>query len=668
MGGAHEEVGDDGVLLLGAHAGEGGIVREALAHEGADARDLRGGHRGARQALVLVAEVGRHDVAAGGRDLRLEGQVGGHAPRRELRGRRVVRGQHDAGVRDGHGDIGSVGGGQGFADRLAILLGDGHRRHRRGRAEDRLVGRGGLVRVSDHEGRRSRREGRQVARLELLGHGRAVAGVRTALVLEDDHAGEIGSRVLFELVGAASAGVDDAVGLLSDVAQTAHGLALAVEGSAVGNLTIAQAHVGQGLLVVDGGNSQGGLVGGGFAERTRVGVGRERLVLAGVVAVGVGEGVAARGVDGDTSSIQLLVHAGEDAARVAAHAGVVAQGQVDDVGLDDERIVEGCQQGAVGHRAVRVRCDLSDDDLRVGRGALQDIRVGGRDRGDVRAVGQVFRGMGDDVGVVVRVVVGEGDLAVDVRAGSAVRELARKGLHVGLAHAHLDAVHRAGEGVVVGLQARVDDFDDLTIALEGDLVHARHRQGRGVLEDGRTAPLRPSLHRLVDTFDEGGLYALDLLDRGEGGAGCLDGEADERVGVVAHGRNLRAGHDALDRGGDARLDLVARGLRGTTGRPVLELDDDRRRGVVRLLHRGGVGQGHSPSFGLADGQEGVLDSRPRLRVLRRGVGRVGGEDTARLGARCERRDAHAGQGEGGDERECRGRVMGHQGLTYVSTR
>ena len=188
VGGAHEEVGNDRVLLLGAHCGEGGIARKALTHEGTDARDLRGGHRGARQALVLVAEVSRHDVAAGGSDLRLEGQVGGYAPRRELRGRRVVRGQHDAGVRDGHGDVGSVGGGQSLADRLAVTLGDGHRRHRRGRAEDRLVGRADLVRVSDHEGRGCRRESRQVARLELLGHRRAVAGVRTALVLEDDHA------------------------------------------------------------------------------------------------------------------------------------------------------------------------------------------------------------------------------------------------------------------------------------------------------------------------------------------------------------------------------------------------------------------------------------------------------------------------------------------------
>ena len=397
--------------------------------------------------------------------------------------------------------------------------------------------------------------------------------------------------------------------------QWMHGLALAVEGAAVGDLTIAQAHVGQSLLVVDRGDGQGGLVRGGFAERARVGVGREWLVLARVVAVCVGEGVAARGVDGDASGIQLLIHPGEDAARVAAHAGVVTQGQVDDVGLDDERVVEGCQQGAVGHRAVLVRGDLRDDDLRVGRGALQNVRVGGRDRGDVSAVGQVLLGMGNDVGVVVRVVEDEGDLLIEVGTGLAVRQLADEGLDVPLAQAHVDAVHGAGERLVGGLDARVDDLDDLTITLEGDLVRARHRQGRGVLEDGRTAALCRILQRLVDAFDERGLHALDLSNRPERGAGCLDGKAVERVRVVAHGRDLRAGDDSLHRGSDAGLHGVVRGLRGATGCSILQLDDDRRRGIVGLLLRGrGVGQGHSPSLGLADGQHSVLDSRPRLRV------------------------------------------------------
>ena len=305
----------------------------------------------------------------------------------------------------------------------------------------------------------------------------------------------------------------------------------------------------------------------------------------------------------------------------------------------------------------------------MGRGALQDVGVGGCDRGDVRAVGQVLLGVGNDVSVVVGVVVGEGDLAVDVRAGTTVRQLAREGLNVGLAQAHINTVHRAGKGVVVGLQSGVDDLDDLTVALLGSLGRARHCQGGGVLEDGCTRSIRAGFQRLVHTLDKRSLHTLDLLDGGEGGTGSLDGKAIERVRVVTHGGDLRAGHGRLNRRGNAGLGLVARGRCRAAGRPLLELDDDRRRGVVgRLLRRGGVGQDHSPGLGLANGEERVLDARARARLGGRGLGRVGGEDTARLGAHRERRDAHAGQGEGGGQCECRGGVMGHQWLTYVSIR
>ena len=119
----------------------------------------------------------------------------------------------------------------------------------------------------------------------------------------------------------------------------------------------------------------------------------------------------------------------------------------------------------------------------------------------------------------------------------------------------------------------------------------------------------------MHTLDKRSLHTLDLLDGGEGGTRCLDSEAVERVRVVTHGGDLRAGHGRLNRRGNAGLGLVARGRCRAAGRPLLELDDDRRRGVVgRLLRRGSVGQGHSPGLGLADGQLRVLDSRPRLRV------------------------------------------------------
>ena len=48
VGGSHEEVRDDRVLLRSVHAAKEWVGGDALAHEGADARDVRGGHGSAR--------------------------------------------------------------------------------------------------------------------------------------------------------------------------------------------------------------------------------------------------------------------------------------------------------------------------------------------------------------------------------------------------------------------------------------------------------------------------------------------------------------------------------------------------------------------------------------------------------------------------------------------
>ena len=261
----------------------------------------------------------------------------------------------------------------------------------------------------------------------------------------------------------------------------------------------------------------------------------------------------------------------------------------------------------------------------------------------MRAVRHVFGGGRHDGRVVVGVVVGEGDLAVDVRTGTAVRECAREGLGVGLAHAHVDTVHRAGEGVMVRLQARVDDLDDLTVALLGGLVRAGHRQGRGIGEDGCAASLGGGLHRLVGALNERRLDALDLLNRGEGRCGGLDGEAVERVGVVAHGGDLRAGDDPLDGGGDTCPHRVVCALRGRaegahSDGAVLELNDDRCRGVA------GRGRGRARGCGA-----GSWPHSPAGRE--RGRGGKGGR----------------GEGEREGERERRRWSMGHLGLTSLTT-
>lgn len=108
-----------------------------------------------------------------------------------------------------------------------------------------------------------------------------------------------------------------------------------------------------------------------------------------------------------------------------------------------------------------------------------------------------------------------------------------------LAQAHVDAIHGAGERLVGGLDARVDDLDDLTVALLSGLVRARHLQGGGVVQGrvhglgAQRTHLTLNNHQLVVTLDERGLDALGRLDGVQGRGRCLDREAVQHVRVVA---------------------------------------------------------------------------------------------------------------------------------------
>ena len=292
----------------------------------------------------------------------------------------------------------------------------------------------------------------------------------------------------------------------------------------------------------------------------------------------------------------------------------------------------------------------------MGRGALQVGRVGRGDRGDVGAVRQVLAGLGQHIRVVVRVVEDEGDLAVEVGAGLSVRQLADEGLDVPLAQAHVDAIHGAGERLVAGLDARIDDLDDLTVTLLGGLVGARHLQGGGVLQ-GRVHGLgaqcaRVSFddHGLVMALDERGLDALGRLDGVQGRGRGLNRETVQRVRVVAHVGDVRTGDHCLDRGFDAILDCLVLG-RGRQAedplvprdadRAILELDDDRRRGIVggdalggggRILGPGLVGSTRLRGAGLGvDGRGGGCGTRLAFLTA------VGSES---------RRVGHGGHGKG----------------------
>ena len=140
VGGAHHEGGDDRCLVRLRQASECRVVVHALAHEGRDARNLRGRHGRARHGSVRVAQDSRDDVAAGGRDLRLELEIGRDTPRGEVGDRRVARGELEARVRIGDGDGAGLAGLDGLDKRVLLLLRDGHGRHRVGGLDRRHVG------------------------------------------------------------------------------------------------------------------------------------------------------------------------------------------------------------------------------------------------------------------------------------------------------------------------------------------------------------------------------------------------------------------------------------------------------------------------------------------------------------------------------------------------
>ena len=530
-------------------------------------------------------------------------------------------------MRVGDGDGAGLTGRNGLDERVLLLLRDGHGRHRVS-GLDR-----GHVRVFDHLGVADDEGGGlggqlgQALDLGLVGHVRARRAVGAAAVFEDDDlrqvAGVLGDELL-EGRRVTDARVDEGVGGLGDVEEARHDGVLEAARLAVDDLALPHRHVGQRVLVVDRGDGQGRAVGRGLGERAGVGVGRVGLVLAAVVGVRARVGVTRGGVHRHAGGGEVLVDLRIHGSGLAAHTRVLAEGEVDRVGLNDDRVVEGRQDSVVGDRSILVGGDLGDDDLRVGRGALQVGCVGRGDRGDVRAVREVLGGLGQHVRVVVRIVEDEGDLLVEVGAGLTVRQLADEGLDVRLAQAHVDTVHGAGERLVGGLDARIDDLDDLTITLLGRLVGARHLQGGGVLQgrihglDAQCARVAFDDHGLVVALDERSLHAFGRLDGVQGRGRGLDREAVQRVRVVAHVGDVRTGDHCLDRGFDALLDrlMLGRGRQAKdplvprdTDRAVFKLDDDRRRGVVCGEALGGGGRVRGPGLVVC----------PRLRGARLGV-------------------------------------------------
>ena len=575
---AHDEVLDDVSLLARTHRREERVRLDALQDDRADASHLRRGHRRTRGLLVRTVRYRRENLATGRRNLGLETQVRGHTPRGKFR--RLV----DGGLRQ---DLP-------LGDREHVLRGVQH-----GLAVGLRDERGGhVLRRQVHGDERSDRhvvvdddsgglEVVEVLDLLLVGHVAArdegnLAG-ETVRVLRLERGGVLlgGEPGVHVLVGAGGQvgeegdllTVEAASALISDV--------FPIDGEGVAK---------QGVFDRGDGNHRG--VGRRLVHDRGVGVRGVGQALAGVVAVPGGEGVARGRVDGDARFLQLLVHGRVHRVGLAIHAGRPAERQVNDVGMQDEHVVEGGEQRGVQQRVVLAARHLRDNHLGVRSGTDDLVGVTCGDAGDMRPVGTVRGLRRRRVVVSVRVVVGEGELLRHEDAGLALTQL--RGHRGDLLRGERGRSRElASKCRMRHVNARVDDGNDLSFALLRDLVDVHHEMGAqvsGVLPAGLRgldATLGIGRGHITDAplaLEERGTYASGTADRVERTDGCLEGEAGHDVVILV----LHLGLRSWVEGGHSLVDLTDRTL---TGRAILELDDDAddARGVRLCVGRGGRG-------------------------------------------------------------------------------
>ena len=378
------------------------------------------------------------------------------------------------------------------------------------------------------------------------------------------------------ILGRTDAAVDVLEGTAGQVGQVGHLLTVGTAGALVGDVAVADGEGAVRQRVVDRGHGHDGGVGRRFAQDGGVGVRGEGQVLAGEVAVSGRVLVAGGSVHGNAGVLEALEHGRVHGVGLVIHAAGLSEGQVHDVGAQDDHVVEGGEQRRVRDAAADTAGDFGDDDLRVRGDAHDFARVARGDTGDVRAMRSGFVGR-RGVRVVIRVVVGEGELFRHVAAGLAVAQLGGQGLNLVLGKPG-GPVQGAREGGVGHVHARVDDGDDLAITLLGDLVGVHHQlcaEVVGVLGgDARGVRRALSGDLVIDAIDvglaieEGGLDAAHRADRVEGSGGGAEREALHGLVVLA----LHLGGRAGERAGHG---LVDRGEGGRAVCAVVELDDDR---------------------------------------------------------------------------------------------
>ena len=600
VSGTHQEIRDQSVLLGSALARESGVGRDALTHEGRDPRDLGRGLGRSALTAVIVARGGGHDPTAGCRELRLETQVGGGSRGGEVGGL-DVRGDGER-RRGAHGDLDVAG--RGSRDRLAegvpIRLGDGSRPHAKPAIHVRLLGGVGVSHVCEHETGGLAGERLQVLQLVLeLDVAPVVVGASP--VFEDDRARQVPvvrSEVLLQVRRRTVSGVHNPVGSLRETLEAGRITLVHPGNGAVADASVTERHRPHDVLLADRGHRQGGRVGRGDGDHAVVRV-------AGVASASV---VSSGRVHRDARCVQGLVHLRVQCLGVRTHPLDGREGHGEDVGGKDSGVIEGGQERAVAGRIGTVLRHLRDDELSPGSRALECAAVGGREGRGVRALDVGPPGFAptvirpQDVRVAIPVVVGEGNLIAHPRSALAGAQLAG---HCGdriLREAQRGGVHGPREGLVRGVEASVDNLNDLPLTRQGGPVRACHLRGRphgggiiGVLA-AVDSPEVDVADQRVAPFDERALNAGRGLDGRQGRTRRRDREALEDVMVVPHILDTRARLGLRHGVTDALLRLGVAG--GLVAGLLREPDDDGDRRVIRRL----VGR-RDPSVGRV-GREG----------------------------------------------------------------
>ena len=483
----------------------------------------------------------RVDAAAGGGDLRLQGQVAGNAPGAEVAhggilghdaGSHLVGDLHLAGV-IGHTVLLRLGGRS--HDSPALSLGDGHDGDI-GVVPGQVHGdAAALVVDDDHAGSTLRGGG-----IGLRKEGGAAAGAHGDLALNEVLAKcHKGVTFLAHVVIVAHAGAihQDEVQLAGD---GGHGLVAVAGGLGVEYRLIAAVEVDRRAghtNVVDGGDGQGVVIGSGAAAGGEVHVVLIQVdaVLADVVlapVIVVAGGVAPHDVAvnqlGQCLSIDIVI-------GITGHAG--AQGQVHRVAAQGDGVLDGDEVVGIVSAAALAE-HLHDQQLSVGGFALgHDLLQGGNEavvavsdigvaRGDTGHVGTVLA-LGivhvGDVQVAVHIVGAKGHLGVAVHTVHAAQtlgdvQLVPNSSHV-LGRHQSDILVKLADGVlegialeqlVIGIQAGIDDGDlaaGAGIAGAPGPVAAHHLAG-----GGHVGLRRLSGFRLVTGLKDHVLDADHVLD------------------------------------------------------------------------------------------------------------------------------------------------------------